>query len=281
MDTFLLISRYPPYRACVRSNHPLRILTIVCIFPDYDDFPAEGELFLSRILRPWTHAPDKMQPLDYSIDRPGNHLENTRKLPQLPENDSLTCRGVKSRLRSDAGSCEDVDGCGWMWIWRSGTRGGRWLRLVVSSRHVPGKFSKRWFPPAVGELSRNVDEWATRSCCLSSKDVEVNDLDVQQVEEHLQMHVMAKSCSRPHLHATTLETHGFFFCPTKSSTRLRPGLDLFSRHNQDFFKHNQHPQLQHHSQIQSGRSTTSEEPCSEQTFDLVPILQLALGPSSK
>lgn len=67
---------------------------------------------------------------------------------------------------------------------KEGTRGWRCLGLVVSYRYVPGKVSERWFPPAVGGFPRNLDKWATQSCYLSSKDLEVNDLDVQQVEEH-------------------------------------------------------------------------------------------------
>ena len=47
----------------------------------------------------------------------------------------------------------------------------------------------------------------------------VNDLDVQQ--EHPQMHVTFKSCSKPILQATTLETRSFFCCLTKSSTQAK------------------------------------------------------------
>ena len=54
---------------------------------------------------------------------------------------------------------------------KEGTRGGRWLGLVVNYRYVPGKSSERWFPPAAGEFLRNVDSWATQSRHLWSKDL--------------------------------------------------------------------------------------------------------------
>lgn len=101
---------------------------------------------------------------------------------------------------------------------KEGTRGWRCLGLVVSYRYVMGKFTERWFPPAVGEFPRNVDKWATQSY-LSREDVEVNDLDVQQ--EQPQMNVMFKSRARPTLQASTPETHCPFYCPTNSSTQAR------------------------------------------------------------
>ena len=74
-------------------------------------------------------------------------------------------------MRSGTGSCEDADGCGFG-VGNGGYSGREMARTRGHYRYVPGKFSERWFPPAVGEFPRNVDKWATQSCCLLRKDVE-------------------------------------------------------------------------------------------------------------
>ena len=56
-------------------------------------------------------------------------------------------------------------------VGEGGYLGGRWLGPVVSYRYVPENSLERWFLPAVGEFPGNVDNWATQSCHLRSKDL--------------------------------------------------------------------------------------------------------------